>query len=116
MGIDIVLLVLNAALGSLAASGKIPQSAASLTSALGPIIAAAIARLQTGQGKVDDVVTALGALNATLEVLKAQTGLDADTLNQIQVYSNAVQQGMTEYLDSKAGIDLSKLSPVAPII
>lgn len=108
-------MVINAALGSLSASGKIPQSLVSLVGSLSPIVGTAITALQSGQGKVADVVTALGSLSGILAVLKAETGLDPAVLDQINVYDQAVQAGIAGYLDSKNGVDLSKLGPIAPI-
>lgn len=115
MGIDLILLVINAALGSLSASGKVPANVTQLVAALGPVIVNAVNAIKGGQGKVNDVVTALGALSGVLAILKSQTNLDPEILSQIDVYDQAVQAGITEYLDSKNGVDLSKLSPVAPI-
>lgn len=115
MGIDLIIMVINAALGSLSASGKIPQSISSIVASFGPIISNVVTSLQSGQGKTADVVTALGALSGVLAILKAQTTLDPEVLNQINVYDQAVQAGIAGYLDSKNGVDLSKLGPVAPI-
>lgn len=115
MGIDLILLVINAALGSLSASGKIPSTITQLVASLGPIVGNAITAIQSGNGKLADVVTALGSLSGILAVLKAQTGLDPAVLTQINVYDQAVQAGIAAYIDSKSGVDLSKLGPVAPI-
>lgn len=115
MGFSLVLLVVNTALQALASSGKIPMSVSSLVTALGPIVGTAITNIENGTSKLGDVVTALGAMSAALAVLKAQTGLDPAILDQINVYDQAVQAGISGYLDSKNGVDLSKLSPVAPI-
>ena len=110
-----ILLVLNTALGALAATGTVPAVVATLVAALSPIIADAISRIQSGQGKVSDVVTALGAMNAIIEAVRKQTNVDPKVLEAVEVYSTAVQMGMNEYLDSKSGVDLTKLTPVAPI-
>lgn len=115
MGLDLLLMVINAALGALSGSGKIPPIVINLVSALGPIITKAITAIQGGQGAVADVVTALGSLSGILAVLKAETGLDPAVINQINVYDQAVQAGIAAYLDSKSGVDLTKLSPLSPI-
>jgi len=115
MGIDIVLLVINAALGALTSSGKVPSVVEQLVSSLGPVIEKAIQGIQSGSGKLEDVVTALGSLSGVIGVLKSQTGLDPAILAQVNVYDQAIQQGTAGYLDSKSGIDLSKLGTVAPI-
>jgi basic membrane lipoprotein Med (substrate-binding protein (PBP1-ABC) superfamily) len=113
MGIDLILLVVNAALAGL--GGRVPSSVTSLIQALGPVISNAIKSIQSGQGKLDDVVTALGALSGVIAVLKQQTGLDPEVLAQVDAYDQAVKAGIAGYLDSKSGVDLSKLGPVAPI-
>ena len=115
MGLDLLLMVINAALGSLASSGKIPQLAASLVGQLGPIITNAITAIKGGTGKVADVATALGALSGTIQILKAQTNLDPTVLTEIAVYDEAIQAGIASYLDAKSGVDLTKLGPIAPI-
>jgi len=115
MGLDLILLVVTTALSSLSASGKIPATIATLVSSLAPIIGNAIKAIQGGQGKVQDAVTALGALSGVIAVLKSQTNLPADVLAELDVYNTAVQAGITGYLDSKTGIDLSKLGTVDPI-
>lgn len=111
----LLLMVVNAAIGALSASGKIPANISSLITALSPVVGTAITALQSGQGKVADVVTALGSLSGVLAVLKAETGLDPAVLDQINVYDQVVQAGIAGYLDSKNGVDLSKLGPIAPI-
>lgn len=115
MGLDLLLLVINTALGTLATSGKVPQSVAQLVAALGPIITNAINAIKGGQGNLQNAVVALGALAGTIEVLKAQTNLDPDILAQINVYDQAIQAGINGYLASKNGVDLSALGPVEPI-
>lgn len=111
----LILMVVNAALAALGASGKIPANIAALIASLGPIVTSAITAIQGGNGKLADVVTALGSLSGVLAVLKAETGLDPAIVDQITVYDTAVQAGIAGFLDSKAGVDLTKLGPVAPI-
>lgn len=115
MGIELILLVVNAALAGLTGSGQVPATVTNLVAALGPIIANAIKNIQSGQGKLDDVVTALGALSGVIAVLKAQTNLDPAILSQVDAYDQAVKAGISGYLDSKSGVDLTKLGAVAPI-
>jgi hypothetical protein len=115
LGIDLILLVVNAALAGLTSSGQVPSLVTSLVGALGPVIGNAIKSIQSGQGKLEDVVTALGALSGVIAVLKQQTGLNPEVLAQIDAYDQAVKAGIAGYLDSKSGVDLSKLGPVAPI-
>jgi drug/metabolite transporter (DMT)-like permease len=113
MGIDLVLLVINAALAGL--GPRVPALVATLIQQLGPVIGNAITAIRSGQGKLEDVVTAIGALSGVIAVLKAQTGLDPEVLAQINAYDEAVKAGIAGYLDSKSGVDLSKLGPVASI-
>ncbi len=115
MGIDLILLVVNAALTGLTSSGQVPAVVTSLVSALGPVIGNAIKSIQSGNGKLQDVVTALGALSGVIAVLKQQTGLSPDLLSQIDAYDQAVKAGIAGYLDSKSGVDLTKLGPVTLI-
>lgn len=115
MGIDLILLVVNAALAGLTGSGQVPAVVTSLVAALGPVIGNAIKAIQSGQGKLEDVVTGLGALSGIIAVLKQQTNLSPELLDQINAYDAAVKAGISGYLDSKSGIDLTKLGPIAPI-
>lgn len=110
-----VLSLCSVGLQGLSSRGTIPVAASSLFTSLSPILSAAIERIRSGQGKLYDVVTALGAMCAGIQVLKAANLGDAALLAEIDVYDKALQEGIAAFLDSKAGIDLTKLGPVEAI-
>ena len=116
MGVlPIILTLANIALASLQQAGVIPAGTGSLITQLEGIIAPAIATIASGQAKLTDVVTALGTLSGVIQILKKQPNLPAEVLDKINAIDLAVQAGIAAFLDSKNGVDLSKLGPVDPI-
>lgn len=115
MGLSLLLLLVNTGLGALASSGKIPQLAAQLVSGLSPIVANAITSIESGSGKLQDAVVALGALSGAIQFIKAQANTDPEVLNLIDNYDKAVQAGINGYIASKDGVDLNALGAVKPI-
>jgi len=113
--LTILLQSVNAGLAAVTITGLVPAPIAGLITSLEPVVVGAIGSIQSGQGKVADVVTALGALSSVIAILKTQTNLDPKILDAIAVWDTAVQAGVAGFLDSKSGVDLSKLDPIAPI-
>ena len=111
----LLLTTINAGLSAVTVAGLIPAPITALITALEPVVTNAITNLSSGNGKVADVVTALGTLSGVIAVLKQQTNLDPKILNLINVWDTAVQAGIAGYLDSKSGVDLTKLGTVDPI-
>src|ERR1700743_1002091 len=112
---QLIMLIANLGLAAAQNAGALSAGTVSLINTLESIVMPAIQRIVDGQGKLQDIVTALGHLHGVLTVLEQDTSLPPDELARVKALSTAAQAGITAYLDSKSGIDLSKLSPIAPI-
>src|SRR5271170_390679 len=112
--LTIVVSLLNLALSALS-GGVIPANIASLITSLDTIVLPALQSIASGQGKLQDVITALGTLTGVIGVLKQQTNLSPEVAAQVAALDTAVQAGITQYLQAQTGVDLTKLGPVAPI-
>lgn len=113
--LPIILTLANIALSSFQQAGVLSPTNNSLITSLEAVLGPAITTIASGQSKLADVVTALGTLSGVITVIKKQTGLAPDVLDKINAIDTAVQAGIASYLDAKAGVDLSKLTPVDPI-
>lgn len=110
----IVVSLLNIAVTALS-GGAIPSNIATLITSLDSVVLPAIQNIASGQGKLQDVITALGTLTGVIGVLKQQTNLDPKVAAQINALDVAVQAGINAYLQAQVGVDLTKLGPVQPI-
>lgn len=113
--LQLILLIADLGLAAAQNQGALSAGTVNLINTLTAIVLPAIQKIVGGQGKLQDVVTALGTLNGVLTVLESDTSLPPDELARIKALSAAAQAGITEYLDSKSGVDLTKLTPIDPI-
>ena len=106
----------NAILSLLSQSKVIPDGsvnlAAQIEAAFGPLIAG----LLNHQGKAADVLAAYGAIIGLLTSLKGSTKLDAATIDKINEYIMAAQNGTAGYLQAGKGYDPSLYQPTTPIV
>jgi len=105
----------NSILALLAQTKTIPDGSVNLASqvesAFGPLIAA----LLSHQGAAADVLAGYGAVIGTLTSLKGVKAFDQATIDRINVYLTAAQNGTAAYLQAGKGFDPSLYGPTTPI-
>lgn len=95
--------------GSLAGLNSTTQTTISqLLAGLFPLIGS----LTSGQGKLQDALATLAALQGVLTTLMADTSLPADKLNQLKLLAGDVQAGMVAYVKAGSGFDASTYTPI----
>ncbi|CAN5951061.1 unnamed protein product [Sphagnum jensenii] len=116
MGIvNIIALLLPVLTTVLQNQGVIGSSTSNLITSLLSTITPLISNLQNGTSKVQDTLAVLGALTGVIASLKANTSLPAATLAEINQLDLDVQAALTAYVQSGKGVDLSVLTPIAPV-
>ena len=100
----------NVALLSTGAAGTEPL-VASLEQSVNPAIQAIGSPSSTSSTVMLIYATIIGVLTT----LKAQPGLPAETLAQIEGYITAAQAGTAGYLQAQSGFDPAAYAPVEPI-
>lgn len=106
----------NVALIALGANGVVPSNTAALAATIEGGINPLIANLQSGAPKTSDLVVALGALIATINVLKANKSLDPAVLARLDEYGRAAQAALNGYLSVQTtGFDATAIGQVAAI-
>lgn len=116
MGIvGIVGIFAQVALVALQTAGVLTPGTTTLITSLMGSVSPLITSLLSGQSKTQDLMAVLGTLSAVLATLKAQTNLDPKILTQIQTLDEGLQAAAAAFIASKAGVDLTVLTPIEPI-
>jgi len=105
----------NAILSMLAQTKTIPDGSVNLASQIEAAFGPLIASLLNHPGKASDVLAAYGAVIGLLTSLKGSTKLDAATIDKINEYITASQNGTAGYLQAGKGYDPSLYGPTTPI-
>lgn len=117
MGILSIISLLASVLGSVLESrGIIGANTDNLITSLVGSAGTLITNLQAGVSKSQDALAVLGALSGVIATLKATTGISADTLTQLDGLDLDVQKALAAYVQSAKGVDLSVLTPIAPVV
>lgn len=108
-------LLSNVILVALQAAGVTSPSITALINSLEGTIIPLITNLSTGTSSTSDTLAVLGALSGVLATLQKQTGIAPELLSQINALDQAVEAAIVAFLQAQKGIDLTVLTPIAPI-
>lgn len=99
----------------LANAGVIGASTQNLINSLIGPVESLIASLKAGQSKTADALAALAAISGVITVLKAQPGLPADLLTQIDNVDKDVQAALVGWVAAGKGFDVQNYGPIANV-
>lgn len=105
-------LAANVTLAAIPVTAAFAPLAATLETGINPLISS----INSGSTTTTDVLAGYGALIALITTLKAVPGISPDTLNTLNTYLTAAQNGTQAALAvSTTGYQASLLTPVTPI-
>lgn len=117
MGILPLISIIASLVGSILQSrGVIGANTDNLITSLVSSAGTLFTNLQAGQSKAQDTLAVLGALSGVIVTLKATTGISETVLTSINGLDLDVQAALAAYVQSNKGIDLSVLTPIAPVV
>ncbi len=96
--------------------GVISANTTGLISSLVTASETLFSALRSGASKSNDALAVLGALSGVIATLKADTKISPTVLAQLDALDKDVQAALIAEVQSEKGIDLSVLTPIAPIV
>jgi hypothetical protein len=96
-------------------SGVIGASTATLISSLAAPVAGLFTSIGSGQTKTQDTLSALGAMQGVIAVLKATPNMPVATLTQIGNIEADVQAALAAYVKAEGGLDLTIYQQIAQV-
>jgi hypothetical protein len=109
-------LLVNVVMAALQSAGVTSPAITSLVTSLESTVVPLIANLTAGNSKTSDVLAVLGALSGVIATLKAQTGLNPTVLTQLNTLDEAVTAALAAFVQAGKGLDLTVLTPIAPVV
>lgn len=112
----IIQTVLSTTLTLLTGNAALSQKTATLINTLIANAVSIVTNLIANKGSVTaEIVTILQGMEATIQTLKMDTTLPANTLNLISVMDDAVQAALAEDAVASKTVDPTVLTPIEPI-
>lgn len=105
----------NSILAVLSQTKTIPDGSVNLATQIEAAFGPLIAGLLSHQGTASDVLAAYGAVIGLLTSLKGNKAFNADTIDKIDEYILAAQNGTAGYIQAGKGFDPSLYGPTNPI-
>lgn len=110
-----ITLLVNVVLAALQSAGVTSPVITSLITSLESTVVPLVTNLKSGTSSTSDVLAVLGALSGVITTLKAQTGIAPTLLAQLNVLDESVSAALAAYVTAGKQIDLSVLTPIAPV-
>lgn len=113
--VPFIQLLTNVVLVALQAAGVTSPAITALINSLEGTVVPLIANLSSGNSTSSDTLAVLGALSGVLATLQKQTGIAPTVLAQINALDQAVEAAIVAFLQAEKGVDLTVLTPIAPV-
>lgn len=115
MNFQLIVVILESALGILTANKTIPQSVLPIVSTITGLIPTLIAAFHGGSGAKVQTTAVLVALEASVSSLKANTDLSPEALAKVDSLLSAVQAAIAADSEAQQVVDVSRLTGIEPV-